>query len=69
MGTNQVIGLLLVAVGIFLLVFGYNSSQAPMDQISEAFTGRFRDSTMLYLIGGVIAMVAGGAVALAGRRA
>ncbi len=69
MGTNQIVGLLLVAVGIFLLVFGYNSSQAPMDQVSEAFTGRFRDSTMLYLVGGVIAMVAGGAVALAGRRA
>lgn len=69
MGTNQIIGLLLVAVGIFLLVFGYNASQAPMDQISEAFTGRFRDSTMLYLVGGVIAMVAGGAVAMAGRRA
>ena len=69
MGTNQIIGLLLVAVGIFLLVFGYNASQAPLDQVSEAFTGRFRDSTMLYLIGGVIAMVAGGAVALAGRRA
>jgi hypothetical protein len=69
MGTNQIIGLLLVAVGIFLLVFGYNASQAPLDQVSEAFTGRFRDSTMLYLVGGVIALVAGGAVALAGRRA
>ena len=69
MSTNQIIGVLLVAVGIFLLVFGYNASQAPLDQVSEAFTGRFRDSTMLYLIGGVIAVVAGGAVALAGRRA
>ena len=69
MGTNQIIGLLLVAVGLFLLVFGYNASQAPLDQVSEAFTGRFRDSTMLYLVGGVIALVAGGAVALAGRRA
>jgi drug/metabolite transporter (DMT)-like permease len=69
MGSNQIIGVLLVAVGIFLLVFGYNASQAPVDQISEAFTGRFRDSTMFYLLGGVIAVVAGAAVALAGRRA
>jgi len=69
MGTNQIIGVLLVAAGIFLLIFGYNASQAPMDQISEAFTGRFRDSTMFYLLGGVIAVVAGGALALAGRRA
>jgi drug/metabolite transporter (DMT)-like permease len=69
MGTNRIIGILLVAVGIFLLVFGYNASQAPMDQVSEAFTGRFRDSTMLYLLGGVVAIVAGAALALAGRRA
>jgi len=69
MGSNQIVGILLVAVGIFLLVFGLNASQAPLDQLSETFTGKFRDSTMLYLLGGVIAVVAGGALALAGRRA
>jgi drug/metabolite transporter (DMT)-like permease len=69
MASNQIIGVLLVAVGIFLLVFGYNASQAPLDQVSEAFTGRFRDATMLYLLGGVVAVVAGAAVALVGRRA
>jgi hypothetical protein len=69
MSGNQIIGVLLVAVGIFLLIFGFNASQAPMDQLSEAFTGKFRDSTMLYLLGGVIAVVAGGALAMLGRRA
>jgi drug/metabolite transporter (DMT)-like permease len=69
MRSNQIIGILLVAVGLFLLVFGYNASQAPLDQLSETFTGRFRDSTMLYLLGGVIAVVAGGALAMMGRRA
>jgi drug/metabolite transporter (DMT)-like permease len=69
MNGNQIIGLLLVAVGLFLLVFGYNASQAPLDQVSEAFTGKFRDSTMLYLLGGVVAVVAGGALAMLGRRA
>jgi drug/metabolite transporter (DMT)-like permease len=68
MSGNKILGLVLIAVGLFLLVFGYNASQAPVDQISEAFTGKFRDSTMLYLIGGVIAIVAGGALALVGRR-
>lgn len=68
MSSNQIIGILLVAVGLFLLVFGYNASQAPLDQLSETFTGRFRDSTMLYLLGGVIAVVAGGALAMMGRR-
>jgi drug/metabolite transporter (DMT)-like permease len=69
MNGNQIIGLLLVAVGLFLLVFGYNASQAPLDQVSEAFTGKFRDSTMLYLLGGVVAVIAGGALAMLGRRA
>jgi hypothetical protein len=66
---NQIIGLLLVAIGLFLLVFGFNASQAPLDQLSETFTGRFRDSTMLYLLGGIVAVVAGGALAVLGRRA
>jgi uncharacterized membrane protein YidH (DUF202 family) len=69
MSSNQIIGILLVAVGIFLLVFGYNASQAPLDQISEAFTGKYRDSTMVYLAGGLIALVAGGALTMLGRRA
>lgn len=68
MSSNQVIGLLLAAVGLFLLVFGFNASQAPVDQISETFTGKFTDSTMMYLLGGVVALVAGGALALLGRR-
>jgi drug/metabolite transporter (DMT)-like permease len=69
MSSNQIIGILLVAVGIFLLVFGYNASQAPLDQLSEAFTGKYRDSTMVYLVGGLISLVAGGALAMLGRRA
>jgi uncharacterized membrane protein YidH (DUF202 family) len=69
MSGARLLGLVLVAVGIVLLVFGYNASQAPLDQISETFTGKYRDSTMLYLIGGVIALVAGGFMAFAGRRA
>lgn len=69
MSSNQIVGLLLVAVGLFLLVFGFNASQAPLDQVSEALTGKFRDSTMLYLLGGMVAVVIGGALAMMGRRA
>jgi hypothetical protein len=69
MSSNQIIGILLVALGLFLLVFGFNASQAPLDQLSEAFTGKYRDATMLYLVGGIIALVAGGALAMMGRRA
>jgi uncharacterized membrane protein YidH (DUF202 family) len=69
MSGNRIIGLVLVAVGIVLLVFGMNASQAPVDQVTQTFTGRFTQTTMTYLIIGVVAVVGGGLLALMGRRA
>ncbi|MBL3555201.1 MULTISPECIES: DUF3185 family protein [Marinobacter] len=63
MGSTKVIGLVLLVVGIALLYFGYQSTQSAGDQITEAFTGRFTDETMWYLIGGAAAVVAGGFLA------
>ena len=69
MSGNRIIGLILVVVGIVLLVFGMNASQAPVDQVTQTFTGRFTQTTMTYLIIGIIAVVGGGLLALRGRRA
>jgi len=69
MSGNRIIGLVLVVVGIVLLVFGMNASQAPVDQVTQTFTGRFTQTTMTYLIIGIIAVVGGGLLALRGRRA
>jgi LPXTG-motif cell wall-anchored protein len=69
MSGNRIIGLVLVVVGIVLLVFGMNASQAPVDQVTQTFTGRFTQTTMTYLIIGIIAIVGGGLLALRGRRA
>ncbi|MEP1217391.1 MAG: DUF3185 family protein [Marinobacter sp.] len=63
MGSTKLIGLVLLVVGIALLYFGYQSTQSVGDQITEAFTGRFTDETMWYLIGGAAAIVAGGFLA------
>lgn len=68
MSGNRIIGLVILAVGIILLVFGMNASQAPIDQVAQTFTGRFTQTTMTYLIIGVIAVVGGGLLALTGRR-
>lgn len=59
MSSNQVIGIALLVLGIILLFFGYQSSQAVDDQIFEAFTGRFTESTMWLLIGGGISAAVG----------
>ena len=59
MSTTKIFGIVLLVVGVVLLFFGYQSSQAIGDQITEAFTGRFTDATMWYLLGGAAAVVAG----------
>jgi H+/Cl- antiporter ClcA len=68
MSGNRIVGIFILAVGIVLLVFGLNASHAPIDQISETFSGRFTQTTMTYLIIGIIAVIGGGLLALSGRR-
>jgi len=36
--------------------------------VSQTFTGRFTQTTMMYLIIGIVAVVGGGLLALTGRR-
>jgi uncharacterized membrane protein len=65
---TRIIGIALIALGAVLLYFGYNASQAPVEQLSETLTGRFTDRTMLYLVGGGVAAVLGLLLAVFGRR-
>lgn len=59
MGSQKLVGIVLLVVGIALLYFGYQSSQSVGGQIAESLTGRFTDETMWYLIGGAAATAAG----------
>ncbi len=59
MNVTRIIGLILLAVGVTLLIFGYNASQSVGERIVEGFTGHFTNQTMWYLIGGVAAVVGG----------
>jgi hypothetical protein len=59
MGIVRIFGLALLAVGIVLLIFGYNSSQSTGEKIVEGLTGRYTNQTMWYLIGGVAAAAGG----------
>jgi drug/metabolite transporter (DMT)-like permease len=68
MNLNQLLGAAGLAVGVILLFFAYQASNAPVDQISNALTGRYTDQTMWYLVFGVVAAVGGGLLMLSGRR-
>ncbi|MCC5871696.1 MAG: DUF3185 family protein [Gammaproteobacteria bacterium] len=59
MNSMRIIGLALIVLGAVMLYFGYNASQSVTEQLTETLTGRFSDETMLYFLGGGIAIVTG----------
>jgi len=69
MTSSQIVGIVALVVGLILLGFGFNASDAPADKISETFTGRYTDRTMWYFILGAVGVIAGGLLAIFGRRA
>lgn len=66
MTQTTIAGLIVLAVGTVLLFFARRASNTPVEQVSEALTGRFTGNTMWYLLGGVVGVVAGGALLLRG---
>lgn len=59
MNTGKLIGIGLLVLGAILLYFGINATNAPAEELGEAFTGKYSNETMMYLIGGGVAAVAG----------
>ena len=69
MQMTQIIGAALLAVGAVLLVFAYQASNAPLNQVVDTVTGHYTQQTMWYLVLGVVGVVVGGLlVARGGRR-
>jgi LPXTG-motif cell wall-anchored protein len=68
MRMTQVLGAVALVIGVVLLGFAYHASNAPMDQVSNAITGRFTSQTMWYLILGIAAAVGGVLLVAFGRR-
>ena len=60
MKNDRIIGITLLVVGAVLLATGYRSSGTAVDQLSDAFLGRYTDRTMWYIVGGIAAMIGGG---------
>ncbi|MGA2582623.1 MAG: DUF3185 family protein [Tepidisphaeraceae bacterium] len=53
MNSKGILGIILLAGGVALLVFGLNASHSVADQMSNTFTGKFTQDTMWYIIGGI----------------
>jgi len=64
MSIFRILGLVVLAVGVMLLVCGYNASQSVSERVVEGLTGYFSNQTMWYILGGVAAIVGGAVMAL-----
>ena len=56
---RQLIGVVLLVVGVLLLFFGWQATGSMGEQMHETFMGRYTDQTMGYLIAGAASAVAG----------
>ncbi len=66
MAMNRLLGLVLLVIGVVLLAFAWNASNAPVDQVTNAVTGHFTDQTMWFVILGAAGVVGGGLLAAFG---
>ena len=64
---TKILAIVMLVVGLILLFFAYQASESVGDQVSEAVTGNFTDSTTWYLIMGAAATAAGLGLMLFGR--
>lgn len=68
MSQRRIVGICILAVGVILLVLGYNQTQSLAGEASEALTGGYSDRTTLYLIVGAVGVVAGLLITFTGGR-
>jgi LPXTG-motif cell wall-anchored protein len=64
----QILGGVVLVVGVILLGFAYHASNAPLDQLSNTLTGRFTHETMWYLVLGAAAATGGVLLFFFGKR-
>ncbi len=65
---SNFVGLALFALGIVLLVFGFNASHSFSSDLSRAFTGNPTDRSLWLLAGGGAAVVFGLFLAIRGAK-
>ncbi|MEX0693897.1 MAG: DUF3185 family protein [Rhodospirillales bacterium] len=68
MSTNRILGFVLLALGLVLLKFAYDATQAPVEELTSTLTGNYSDQTMWYFAAGAVAIVAGVLLGFFGSR-
>jgi hypothetical protein len=68
MSRNRLLGFVLLAVGIVLLVMGYNAAQSVGSQFKQAFSGSMSDKATLLYLGGAVATAIGAYLAFLNRK-
>jgi multisubunit Na+/H+ antiporter MnhB subunit len=64
----NIIGLAVFALGIVLLIFGFNESHSFSSDVSKFFTGNPTDKSIWLIAGGAVAVIAGMFLALRGMK-
>jgi multisubunit Na+/H+ antiporter MnhB subunit len=64
----NIIGLAVFALGIVLLIFGFNESQSFSSDVSRFFTGNPTNKSMWFIAGGAVAVIVGMVLALRGMK-
>ena len=65
---NNIIGLAIFALGVVLLIFGFNESHSFSSDVSRTFTGNPTDRSIWFLVGGAAAVIVGLFMAVRGAR-
>jgi hypothetical protein len=68
MNLARLLGIAIAAAGIVFLIAGLNATDAPVERLSETFTGKYTQETIMYIAGGLAAIVAGIVVAVTASR-
>ena len=63
---NSVVGLAVFALGVVLLIFGFNESHSFSSDVNRFFTGNPTDRSIWMISGGVVAVIAGLVLAVRG---
>lgn len=64
---KNAVGYGILALGIVLLIFGFNESKSFSSDVSKFFTGNPTDHSMWLILGGAVAVVAGLILAVRSR--
>jgi hypothetical protein len=65
---NNLVSLALVVVGVVLMIIGISAMNSFSSDVSRFFTGSPTDKAVWMLIGGIVAIFAGLAMTLRGRK-